>query len=156
MRKNYLTKMLQRAARVKSAILLIERAESRQEELYYGTTRLPRYEGIWKNNKLLVLEHNVMEDYQKYRKVCLDNKKVLNVYRKMGIPGLYVYLEKINRHIRGYIWGNIVKQSEFDKFYHKGNDCDCCDNQYRTGRDGDEWGCHCFDEGKECHFTEII
>lgn len=40
------------------------------------------------------------------------------------------------------------------KFYNKGNDCDCCMNQYITGVYGDAWACKCMDEEQECNFIE--
>lgn len=42
----------------------------------------------------------------------------------------------------------------YDKFYNKGNDCDCCINQYRCGRDGDAEACRRADEGQDRLFEE--
>ena len=39
-------------------------------------------------------------------------------------------------------------------FFNKGNDCDCCENQFFCGKYGDAVGCKCADEGKECKFIE--
>lgn len=41
------------------------------------------------------------------------------------------------------------------KGYNKGNDCDCCDNQYLCGRDGDAVGCRCQDISKECKYIPV-
>lgn len=112
MRQEYLQKMLQRAAHVKSAIQLLEKLEKAEKQNYTGYGRKPRYEGEWTENALVVREHYNRKNYEAYRQICLDNKKVLSTFRKSGIPGLYVYLERINRHIRGYIWGNVVKKTE--------------------------------------------
>lgn len=43
---------------------------------------------------------------------------------------------------------------DYTKCYNQGNDCDYCYNQYRCGRDGDEIGCRCADNGDECCFIE--
>lgn len=42
--------------------------------------------------------------------------------------------------------------NDFDGFFNKGNDCDCCENQYLCGADGDAVGCHRADENNECQF----
>jgi len=50
-----------------------------------------------------------------------------------------------------------IKESvmkDYSNLYNKGNDCDCCKNQYLCGTDGDAIGCKCLDEGKECCFVE--
>jgi len=44
---------------------------------------------------------------------------------------------------------------EWEETYNKGNDCDCCENQYLCGRDGDAIGCKCVDNGEECNFTDL-
>lgn len=44
--------------------------------------------------------------------------------------------------------------NDYSKCFNKGNDCDCCDNQYLCGRDGDAVGCKRADEGQECEFVE--
>lgn len=44
---------------------------------------------------------------------------------------------------------------DFEKQYNKGNDCDCCVNQYYTGRDGTVTGCKRALEGLDCDFREI-
>lgn len=36
-----------------------------------------------------------------------------------------------------------------DKYFNKGNDCDCCENQYLCGVDGDSVACRQADENKE-------
>lgn len=46
------------------------------------------------------------------------------------------------------------KEYECQALYNKGNDCDCCNNQYLCGRDGDATGCKCFDRGEPCHYDE--
>lgn len=43
---------------------------------------------------------------------------------------------------------------DYSKFYNKGNDCDCCKNQYLCGCDGDAIGCKCADSGEDCNFIE--
>lgn len=47
------------------------------------------------------------------------------------------------------------EEDKYSKFYNKGNDCDCCQNQYLTGEFGDGWGCRCKDDGKECNYQEV-
>ena len=47
-------------------------------------------------------------------------------------------------------------KKDYSKYYNKGNDCDCCENQYLCGVDGDSIGCKCQDEGKECEFVERV
>lgn len=60
------------------------------------------------------------------------------------------------------ILDKVIKQQEreaekdYSKFFNKGNDCDCCGNQYICGKDGDALGCKCIDEGKECNFIETV
>lgn len=39
--------------------------------------------------------------------------------------------------------------------FNKGNDCDCCENQYLCGIDGDCVACHRADENKECNFVPV-
>lgn len=49
-----------------------------------------------------------------------------------------------------------MSNKEFwNKFYNKGNDCDSCENQYLYGRDGDAFGCRCYEEGEECNYSEL-
>jgi hypothetical protein len=50
--------------------------------------------------------------------------------------------------------GRQFRVKEYIQYYNKGNDCDCCENQYLCGRDGDALGCLCFDENRECEFIE--
>lgn len=45
---------------------------------------------------------------------------------------------------------------DYSEFFNKGNDCDCCENQYLCGMYGDEIGCRCRDEGEECNFIEYL
>lgn len=42
----------------------------------------------------------------------------------------------------------------YSKDYNKGNDCDCCENQYLRGYGSESIGCKCADESKECNFIE--
>lgn len=43
---------------------------------------------------------------------------------------------------------------DYSQYYNKGNDCDCCENQYLCCKDGDATGCTCYDEQRECEFIE--
>jgi hypothetical protein len=43
----------------------------------------------------------------------------------------------------------------FEKYYNKGNDCDTCSNKYLSGTFGDEIGCKCIDEDKECEYQFV-
>ncbi len=50
----------------------------------------------------------------------------------------------------------IRPQSEdYSHYYNKGNDCDCCKNQYLYGKDGDMLGCHCRDNNTDCHYIRF-
>jgi hypothetical protein len=43
---------------------------------------------------------------------------------------------------------------DYSEYYNKGNDCDCCENQYLCGAYGDATGCKCVDNEEPCHFIE--
>jgi len=45
--------------------------------------------------------------------------------------------------------------SNYEKYFNKGNDCDCCENQYLTGTDGDAVACRQADKNKECMFIPV-
>ena len=47
----------------------------------------------------------------------------------------------------------MTEETDYSKFYNKGNDCDCCKNQYLER--GDVECCRKADNGEECEFIEI-
>ena len=65
-----------------------------------------------------------------------------------------------NKQKNNIIFGElgVGKQFRFKEWiqynYNKGNDCNCCENQYISGADGDTVDCLCFDENRACEFIE--
>ena len=45
--------------------------------------------------------------------------------------------------------------TDYDKYYNKGHNCDICANLYLCGRDGDAVGCKRYDAGLDCEFDKL-
>ena len=45
--------------------------------------------------------------------------------------------------------------TDYDKYYNKGHNCDICANLYLCGRDGDAVGCKRHDAGLDCEFDKL-
>lgn len=50
--------------------------------------------------------------------------------------------------------GNMYENADW-LGYNQGHDCDCCENHYLCGRDGDSYGCRRQDEELKCQFIRI-
>lgn len=49
----------------------------------------------------------------------------------------------------------MAESKKYEEFFNKGNDCDTCEHQYMTGRDGTVSACWMKDFGRECEYKEI-
>lgn len=45
-----------------------------------------------------------------------------------------------------------MTEDDYSKYYNKGNDCDCCKNQYWVKED--VLSCRKFDDGKTCDYEK--
>jgi len=49
----------------------------------------------------------------------------------------------------------MAESKKYEEFFNRGNDCDTCEHQYMTGRDGTVSACRMADFDRECEYKEI-